>query len=201
MLGVFLDSETSGLDPYIHTVLELAFVIVDLQSGRELLSWEAVLKPSLEDWERSDQKSLLIHGMSWEQLSSGIDLQEARLSIEEVCARFGIVQNRAVFICQNPSFDRPFFSKIIPPYRQEELHLPYHWLDLASMYWALILSKRQATTLTISFSKDAIAKDCGLPPELHPHRAMNGVRHLLLCYEKLIGFGSNSQASGCSNVT
>ena len=190
MIGVFLDTETSGLDPYIHTVIELAFVLVDLHSGRELVSWETPIKVSQEDWDKCDKKSLLINGMTREALSVGLNSSEARVRIEEIFVQQGIIQGRAVFICQNPSFDRPFFSKIIPTYRQEELHFPYHWFDLASMYWALVLSKRQnASDMAYSFSKDAIANDCGLPPEERPHRAMNGVRHLLLCYEKLVGFG------------
>ena len=190
MIGVFLDTETSGLDPYIHTVIELAFVIVDLHSGKELASWETPIKVSQADWDKCDKKSLLINGMTREALSGGLDFEEARARIEEIFLQHDIIQGCAVFICQNPSFDRPFFSKIIPTYRQEELHFPYHWFDLASMYWALVLSKRQnAPDMTYSFSKDTIASDCGLPPEERPHRAMNGVRHLLLCYEKLVGFG------------
>jgi DNA polymerase-3 subunit epsilon/oligoribonuclease len=34
----------------------------------------------------------------------------------------------------------------------------------------------------MSLSKDAIAARLGLPPEEKPHRALNGVAHLLACY-------------------
>jgi oligoribonuclease len=193
MIGVFLDTETSGLDPYVHTVIEVAFVIVDLYSGRKIASWEAAINISQQDWDKCDERSLAINGMTRNALAVGLNLSEVRSHIEEIFIQHGILQNRAVFICQNPSFDRPFFSKIIPTYRQEELNFPYHWLDLASMYWALVLSKRQTTSdMEHSFSKDVIAKDCGLPSEDRPHRAMNGVRHLMLCYEKLIGYVSTS---------
>jgi oligoribonuclease len=192
MIGVFLDTETSGLDPYVHTVLEVAFVLVDLYSGREIASWESPIAISQQDWDKCDKKSLLINGITREVLSAGLSLSQVRSCIEEIYRKNGIIQNRAVFICQNPSFDRPFFSQIIPTYRQEEMNFPYHWFDLASMYWALVLSKRQTNSaMAYSFSKDAIAEDCGLPPEGRPHRAMNGVRHLLLCYEKVVGFGNS----------
>ncbi|MDE3048090.1 MAG: hypothetical protein KGI83_07075, partial [Verrucomicrobiota bacterium] len=38
------------------------------------------------------------------------------------------------------------------------------------------------------FSKDLIAQQYALPGEEKPHRAMNGVRHLLLCYQAVVGF-------------
>ena len=39
-----------------------------------------------------------------------------------------------------------------------------------------------------SFSKDSIAEYYGIEKEKKPHRAQNGVDHLLLCYETIIGF-------------
>jgi oligoribonuclease len=189
MLGVFLDTETSGLDPFIHTALELAFVVVDLRSGRELVAWESVLKVSQQDWDKCDKKSLFINGLTWEEVSLGLDKDAAGSSLEKIFAEVGLKQDNGAFICQNPSFDRPFFSRILTPARQDDLGLPYHWLDLASMYWALVLSKRQESGKEkYNLSKDAIAQECGLPPEGRPHRAMNGVRHLLHCYERLVGF-------------
>jgi DNA polymerase-3 subunit epsilon/oligoribonuclease len=38
------------------------------------------------------------------------------------------------------------------------------------------------------FSKDLIAQQYKLPHEANPHRAMNGVEHLFLCYQAVVGF-------------
>lgn len=121
---------------------------------------------------------------------------EKKVSVaEEVIKIFkdvGIARGKSVFICQNPSFDRPFFAHIIDPYTQEKLFWPYHWLDLASMYWMYVVKKNEALSLPIpaqvKLSKDAIAQSFNLPEESRPHRAMQGVRHLLLCYRTLVGF-------------
>jgi DNA polymerase-3 subunit epsilon/oligoribonuclease len=98
----------------------------------------------------------------------------------------------AVFICQNPSFDRIFFSQLISPEIQEKFNWPYYWLDFASMYWAEAIrvgkQKEEKLPWNTGFSKDKIASEYNLPPETNPHRAMNGVDHLLLCYKHVIGF-------------
>ncbi|HEY5234979.1 MAG TPA: 3'-5' exonuclease, partial [Rhabdochlamydiaceae bacterium] len=89
-------------------------------------------------------------------------------------------------------FDRIFFSQLVDPDIQESLNWPYYWLDLASMYWAKSIRKGKQDPKhypwVTGFSKDRIAAVYHLPAEEHPHQAMNGVDHLLLCYEKVIGF-------------
>ena len=194
MLGIFLDTETTGLDPFVHVPLELGIAVVDLLSGKELAAYHTLLSVSDQEWAARDPKSIEINGHSWKELGSGVSRSEAATKIEMVFADLGLTNDRAVFICQNPSFDRPFFAQIVPQYRQEKLSWPYHWLDLASMYWALRVVQRQKTTpFHLVVSKDTIAKEMGLPPEERPHKAMNGVRHLKACYERLVGFPASSQ--------
>ena len=55
------------------------------------------------------------------------------------------------------------------------------------MYFALNFKELNKQS-SFSFSKDAIAEKLNLKEEEKPHRALNGVNHLILCYEKLIGF-------------
>jgi len=189
MLGVFLDTETSGLDPFLHVPLEIAFLIVDLCSGKELCSYERVLQTSEKEWGSRDPQSLLINGFTFEELQGGASLKVVAQEMEEIFSRFEITNERAFFICQNPSFDRPFFATIMDTYRQEALKLPYHWLDLASMYWVLQgIKEQRRSEFGIVVSKDMIAHSLQMGPEARPHRAMNGARHLLVCYKRLIGF-------------
>jgi len=189
MLGVFLDTETSGLDPFRHSPLEIAFVIVDLSTGKELCSYERLLCVSDEKWRSRDPQSVLINGFSFEELQCGAQVEVVSDEMEEIFLRLQITNKRAFFVCQNPSFDRPFFATIMNTYKQEALNLPYHWLDLASMYWALKASRGQAESeFGIAVSKDTIARSLNLSVEGCPHRAMNGARHLLECYKNLVGF-------------
>lgn len=192
MLGIFLDSEANGLNPQIHKILELAFVIVDLMTGEIKEEFQRIISQPIQAWEKSDQESLRINGFTWEEVSQGKTSRQISQEIIDIFSRWGIRRKKAVFICQNPSFDRIFFSQLIDADTQELLSWPYHWLDLASMHWSLsmhkALSQKGPFPWETGFSKDLIATYYNLPPEEKPHRAMNGVKHLILCYEAVVGF-------------
>ncbi len=192
MIGVFLDTETNGLNSQIHKIVEIAFKIVDLASGEPKEEFQTLIAQPIEAWEKSDQESLRINGFTFEEISKGKTPRHASQTIIDIFTRWGIRRKKAVFICQNPSFDRVFFSQLIDPDTQELLSWPYHWLDLASMYWALSLTKAKSHQGPLpwetGFSKDLIASQYKLPVEAKPHRAMNGVAHLLLCYSAVVGY-------------
>jgi oligoribonuclease len=196
VLGVFLDSETNGLNPQIHKILEIAFKIVDLQSGELKHVYQSLIAQPLEAWEKSNPASLKVNGFTWDEVKSGRTIQHVSQQIIDQFKLWNIQRKLAVFICQNPSFDRVFFSQLIDPDTQEMFNWPYHWLDLASMFWAVSMDKAKRNNepppWELHFSKDDIASYYHLPAEEKPHRAMNGVNHLLLCYEAVVGFPSNN---------
>ncbi|MEN9654309.1 MAG: hypothetical protein RL235_421 [Chlamydiota bacterium] len=199
VLGVFLDSETNGLNSQIHRILEIAFQIVDLSTGEIKDSFHATINQPIEAWGRSDQESLRINGFTWDEVSQGQTPRAVSQQIIDRFTKWNIRRKKAVFICQNPSFDRVFFSQLIDADTQELLMWPYHWLDLASMYWALAMQSAKADKGPLpwdtGFSKDLIAAFYSLPTEERPHRAMNGVKHLLLCYDAVVGFPVDSSSS------
>lgn len=192
MLGIFLDTETNGLNPQKHKVIELAYKILDVNSGELKEEFQSIITVTPEEWSKSDPSSLEVNGFKWEEVSKGRKPSEVSQEIINNFKRLQIKRGAAVFICQNPSFDRAFFSQLIDADTQEMLQWPYHWLDLASMYWAesIRLGKTvpERFPWNTGFSKDKIAAVYLLPPEAKPHRAMNGVRHLLLCYDAIISF-------------
>lgn len=192
MLGIFLDIETNGLDLFVHRSLEIALRVLDLYTGEEKALFTTVVKQPIEEWEKSDLKSLQINGFTFEIVNKGKSEEEVANAIQELFTKLKIDRTNAVFICQNPSFDRGFFSQIIPPHNQETLKWPYHWLDLASMFWGVGLFKAKEKDSPYpwetGFSKDQIAQSLIIPLEEKPHRALNGVNHLISCYEKLVGF-------------
>ena len=168
-----------------------------MESGHVYTSYEAVIQQSYEDWQNSDPESLAIHGFDFEEVSYGKSLKSVAEEIQFCFTQEHIHRTNAVFICQNPSFDRAFFAQIISPELQEKKEWPYHWLDFASMFWSLAL-ERKKKDFALSYpweqglSKNKIAKSLHLFEEERPHRAMNGARHLLLCYEALLGFPKKS---------
>lgn len=189
MLGLFLDIESTGLDPRKHETIDIGIAVVDLSRNSLLESYQSVIAITPEQWERRDPRSIAINGFTWEMVQGG---KNRNLVAAEIIALFGrheVARGNAFFICQNPTFDRAFFSNIIEIYTQEQFGWPYHWLDLASMYWAERMRqwRRQGQPIpeTFSVSKDDIAAYYQLPPEAKPHRAYKGVEHLLLCYQTM----------------
>lgn len=192
MLGVFLDTEANGLDAKKHKIIEIAFRIVNLSSGELRDEYQSIIAMPYEDWLKSDPISLKINGFTWDLIQTGLETSQAAIKIQEIFIKNKIEKDLSVFICQNPSFDRIFFSQLINVDKQEELNLPYHWLDLASMYWSCAIkkSKQNADLLPwkTGYTKDKIAKHYNIESEQMPHRAMNGVSHLIKCYEAVVGF-------------
>jgi oligoribonuclease len=192
MLGVFLDTETNGLNPLVHKILEIAFKVVDLRTGEIKGQYQSLIAQPADVWGKSDPASLRINGFTWDEVKIGRTPRHAAQQIVDLFQERNIRRKAAVFICQNPSFDRVFFSQVIDPDTQELLNWPYHWLDLASMFWAISMEKirrnHEPLPWELQLSKDAIAAYYHLPLEEKPHRAMNGVNHLLLCYQAIVGF-------------
>jgi oligoribonuclease len=184
MLSIFLDIETTGLDPQKHVVIDLAFEIHDKDKG-EVCSYQSLVKRSLEEWELADPTSLSINGYTFEECLKGKEKELVAKEILELFNFCGVTRENTVFICQNPAFDRIFFAQIVDFSTQEKYKLPYHWLDLGSMVWALYTQKQALSPSRIPLSKNAIAEAYGIPPEEEPHRAMGGVRHLVECYKKI----------------
>ncbi|MBS0606717.1 MAG: exonuclease domain-containing protein [Parachlamydiales bacterium] len=192
MLGIFLDSETNGLNAMKHRIIEIAFKIIDVRTGELKDQFQSHISASFEEWEKSDPASLQVNGFTWPEVSQAASPKSVGESIIKLFNKHDIKRGEAVFICQNPSFDRIFFSQLIDVDTQEKLLWPYHWLDLASMYWAKAIHKTQLGEGKYPWetgcSKDKIATALSLPKEEKPHRAMNGVNHLLLCYESVVAF-------------
>ncbi len=190
MLAIFLDIETTGLDPQVHRTIDLAFKIVDFNSYEIIESYQSVVKQPYDEWQNHDPVSLQINGYTWDIVSLGKDPRVVSQEIIDIFNKYKIIRGNSVFICQNPAFDRVFLTQLIPIPKQEELRWPYHWLDLASMYWALLLEqcnkKNKPFPSNMTLSKNEIAERFGIPPESSPHRAMNGVDHLMTCYEKVL---------------
>jgi oligoribonuclease len=192
VLGIFLDTETNGLNPYKHKIIEIAFHILDLFSGELKDTFQSIIALSVEDWDKSDPKSLRVNCFEWDEVRQGSSPLVVGTQIQKIFEKNRIKRGDAVFICQNPSFDRIYFSQLIDPDLQEELFWPYHWLDLASMYWNEAIRKRSLGNgkypWETGLSKDKIASTYQLPIEEQPHRAINGVNHLLACYKTIVGF-------------
>ncbi len=201
MLGIFLDIETNGLNTQKHKIIEIAYKIVDVRTGEVLESFETILRHPFKEWKQSNPSSLQVNGLSWEDIKGGMKPEKVADIVKESFSRYNITRRNAVFICQNPSFDRAFFCQLIDADVQEELEWPYHWLDLASMHWmhCLVGGKGGVLPWETGLSKNEIAAFYHLPIEKRPHKAMNGVNHLLLCYQTFVKFPGQKMSNYCSS--
>jgi oligoribonuclease len=206
MKGIFLDIESNGLNAAVHRPIDIACKIVDFTAGAIKGEYQCAIKQSDEDWSARDPVSMQVNGYTWEMVSLGKEAGIVGQEIISLFKEFNIQREMAVFICQNPSFDRAFFNQLIDVYTQEHLNWPYHWLDFASMYWAKLVQTTLDQGLIlpekVSVSKDDIAKAYNLEPEANPHRAMQGVNHLILCYQAIFGirFLDDKQTRGLTSI-
>jgi oligoribonuclease len=191
MQGIFLDIETTGLNSLRHAPVDIALRIVDLSTYQSIGSYQSIISLSSEAWEKRDPMSVEINGFTWEKTLKGKSPDIVGKEIITLFTSLGIQRGSSVFICQNPAFDRGFFNQMVDVYVQELLNWPYHWLDLASMFWAMHVARlnKEGKNLPdrILLSKNEIARVYGIAAEPTPHQAMGGVDHLIECYRAVLG--------------
>lgn len=174
---IFIDIETTGLDSAKDVPLELAIIILDAADLGQFYNAEYVVRQEDVVLNKLGHISESIHGITRDEIRDGYNTYQIFLAVSDAFNLMKISKDNSVFIAQNPSFDRQFFNHIFPAEYQIQENWPYHWLDLASMFWAT----EQAPEHML-LSKDNIADRLGVEPELKPHRAMQGVKHLIKCY-------------------
>ena len=87
MLGIFLDTETNGLNAFKHRVLEIAFKIVDLKSGEIKESYHTIIQQPENVWQSSDPASLKVNGFTHEKLLLGKKADVAAAEITNILQR------------------------------------------------------------------------------------------------------------------
>ena len=187
MKGIFLDIETNGLDPYIHSPLEICVVICDLLNMNRITEYTSLINCSEKNWIlKSDPKALRINGITTKEVFNAKTTDQVCDELKKIFIENKIDKTNSIFICQNPSFDRAFFDQIMSVEIQQQLELPYHWLDLASMFFTINFPKYNYLSSHYTLCKDFIGITLGIPPEETPHRATGGVNHLISCYSGLL---------------
>jgi oligoribonuclease len=177
---IFLDIETTGLNPSKDVPLELAITILNADDLSQIYAVDYIIKQDDVILNKLGHIADNIHGISREEIREGYMPYQIFLAVTDAFDFMKISKENAVFLCQNPAFDRQFFNQIFPPEYTNEIGWPYHWLDLASMFW---ITEQLPEYMLLS--KDNIAERLGLPPEGKPHRAAQGVKHLIRCYVEM----------------
>lgn len=181
---IFTDIETNHLDDNIGIPLDITLVAYNITEGKIDDTYQAIIFCTEEEFKKSDPESLKVNGITYEYVKkTGIPISKVRNDLLAIFDNHKITSRNARFICQNPSFDRPFFSKIIDSRVQKQHNFPYYWLDLASMYWFSNITKGKIPS---SITLRSIATNLKLEPESIPHISMGGVKSLMECYLALV---------------
>lgn len=182
MIAVFLDVETTGLDYKRDKLIEVGLIVVDLDQNKVVNSYEAIVKH--EDLILENTTGHHINQISTEEmLKEGKKEELIAFEIEEILIEHAFFMHHGFFICQNPSFDFMFTRHLFACMKTSPRAWPYHWLDLASMYWVKIGHKSQ---FPVVLSKNNIARQLDIDSEAQPHRALGGALHLLDCYQEIM---------------
>ena len=127
MFAIFLDIETGGLDASQHSAFEVAFEIWDTSTNQKLSEYQSIIKVSEEQFNKSSPQALQVNGFTWNEIKDkGKEINKIKEEIKTIFQTINIQANNSFFLCQNPSFDRPFFNQIFSESERQKLKWPYH---------------------------------------------------------------------------
>ena len=158
----FVDVETTGLDPYEHTILEIAIIRTD--TGE----WSTKIKPTPEDIEKASTRALDVNRYSAEEWK---DAPPEGDVVAEICKRLSGV----IIVAHNASFDKSFITELIKRQERTE-NVGYHWLDTVSYAYEHLVPEGLNR-----LSLNAVCDHAGISNE-GAHRALTDARRCKAVY-------------------
>jgi len=165
---IILDTETTGLNPFKHELVEIG--AVRMSDGE---TFEVKVHPM--DIKNADPKALEINGYNKKEwIDDGYLLENGLKLLTEFVGK-----NGSTLMTYNISFDKAFLEKA---YRECDLPYPFHYapLDLMTWVWSKVEMGGRVPSL-----KDACLL-YGIDPEPSVHRALQGALTAFEVYKKLI---------------
>jgi len=177
---IIIDTETTGLSPRRNSIISIG--AVDFLHPKNTFYGECQMWPDAE----VSQYALNVNGFSQQELTDPQKPTHNEL-LETFFTWVAGIETKT-FAGQNPSFDFGFLSHAA---KQASLDWPfgYRAIDLQSVCYAHYLKYKSAPPMKngkVSFSLDGIAQYVGLPPEPHPHNALQGAEYAAECFGRLI---------------
>lgn len=168
---VFVDLETTGLDPRKHEIVEMGVVVVDARTMEVLVEIDEKIRPDRP--EDGDPKAYEVNGYNAEDWKEAATLWMAMRLLSTV-GRGGR------FVAHNMIFDWSFLEEAS---RKTGLPLDFdrHRVDIFTLAWGKIPHDRMQ-----SWSLKTICTYLRLLPEPKVHRAINGARCAYNAYKALM---------------
>jgi DNA polymerase-3 subunit epsilon len=165
---VYVDVETTGLDPQRHEIIEFAATKDDGSF------YETKIEP--QHINRAEQEALDINGYTEALWADASKMDEVAPLIQEFLTD-------CVIVGHNVRFDMGFIAVMFKQ-ANIRIHLDHHLVDTVTLaYEHLVPVGLQSLSLR------KICEFLGIPPEPDVHRAMNGARCAQQVYHKLVRAG------------
>lgn len=176
---VVIDTETSGLDPNVHEVIELA--AVRLHPTTLEVKAEHCEKVVPQNIEKAEPKALQVNGYTPEKWADATPRRDALINFSRVC------QN-GVWVGHNAQFDRRF---VMAAFWREKMPMPamdYRQVCTVSMGWPLV-----ATGKLTSVSLENLCNYFGID-NTGAHSALVDVYRTIEVYRRLMEIWSRAAA-------
>lgn len=170
---VFIDFETSGLDPRQHEIIEAAAVRTDANCTIEKGSFE--LRCHMKHPERASPEALKVNGYNEKDWRDAVDIRVVCAALVQLLGGY----EETMWIGQNPHFDK---SHADETFIREKIEMPNikYLLDLASMAWPLcVAGKLERIGLDAQCAYYNVSNEGS-------HRAMADVRRSIEVYRRMV---------------
>ena len=175
---VFVDTETTGLEPLKNEIIEIALVRVRQEWTPEgqpafvfVEDWSAKIKP--QDLANANPASLRVNGYTPDQWAGAIPAADAMRIFSEKT-------DGAIMVAHNVAFDAEFIDKAFSDHcLVNKMH--YHRIDTVSMAYA----KLHGATDLMRYSLGELCKHFAIVNE-RPHSALSDAYACFELFKKLM---------------
>lgn len=168
---LWMDVETTGLNPKRHAIIDICLAETDVR-GREVKRYTSKIKPSQKEIGEADPRALEVNKYNPD------DWDDAPSIYEVVNAIHKVDWSQSIPAGWNVPFDLSFLKETAL-----ELPISYHPLDLMGVAWRWLLKRDPAMNEKVRLS--SLCTMLGVPV-VDAHTASGDVDMSIRCYRELI---------------
>ena len=178
---VFIDVETTGLNPEIHEIIEVACIVVDGKDLKEIRAYETKIKP--ERIEIAEKGALEVNGYSPDKWRKGIGGKEAFLKVANIAPN-------GILVGWNVAFD---WSFLMHSFERHEIipKFDYHKIDVPSIAYSKLFRLGAFPSLSLRRVAPLFGIKLGTI-----HSAMEDIRATYEIFKKILAGEAKQRSLG-----